>query len=207
MGKQQIHKPLGRRLRFMVGQPGALVGFDEYVLRLIGGRHHQVEADHGNIQRPRRAHGGIHQGGMQDRGDVFENPAGMKIRRTPYEQMLARRQDAAVVVTGCLHGAFGFMIQRDFAFAARGRLPPPALGFDQRADGVLAIAHHFGRATDRGGDHFKADHQNPQVEAFVEAFQQHASCRTGGPLRWLAGPLRWSADPPPRLGPVHRPAV
>ncbi|MNP15599.1 hypothetical protein D3C76_1079650 [compost metagenome] len=164
----------------MIGQPGALVGFDEHVLRLIGGRHHQVEADHGNIQCPRRAHRGVHQRGMQDRGDVFENPACVKIRCTTYEQMLARGQNAVEVIARGVNGAFGLMIQRDLAFAARGRLPPPTLGFDQRADGVLAIAYHFGRPTNRRGHHFKADHQDPQVEAFVEAFQQHSSVELAG---------------------------
>ena len=161
MGKQQIHKAFSRRLWLMVGQSGPLIGFDEHILRLIGGTHHQVEADHGNIQRPRGTHGGIRQCRVQNRGDVFENPAGVKICRTPYEQVLARRQNAAVVVTGGLQGALRFRIQRDFAFTVRGGLSASALGFDQRADGMLAIANHFGRSTNRGGDHFKADHQNP----------------------------------------------
>ncbi|MNY16400.1 hypothetical protein D3C86_1496620 [compost metagenome] len=119
---------------------------------------------------------------MQDRRDVLENAAGMQIRRTSYEQMLAGRQNAAVVVSGRLQGAKGFRVQRDLAFATRGRLSAPALGFDQFADGVLAIADHFGRPANCGRDHFKTDHQDSQVEALVEAFQQHATIKLAGRL-------------------------
>ena len=65
VGKQQIHKPLSRRLRFMVGQAGPFVGFDKHILGLVGGGHHQVQAHHGNVQGAGGAHGGVYQRGVQ----------------------------------------------------------------------------------------------------------------------------------------------
>ncbi|MNC03276.1 hypothetical protein D3C75_506770 [compost metagenome] len=175
----------------MVGQPGPFVGFDKHIVRLVSGGHHQVEADHGNIQGPSRADGGVHQRRVQDRRDILKHAAGMKIRRAPYEQVLTGRQNAVVVVSGGTQGAQGFLVLRDLAFAARGRLSPSALGFDQCTDGVLAVADHFGWPANGGGDHFKTDHHNAQVQALVETFQQHAAVEVAsgfyGLLHFLYG--------------------
>ena len=40
---------------------------------------------------------------------------------------------------------------------------------------MLAVADDLGGAPDRRGDHFKTNHQDAQVQALMEAFQQHAA--------------------------------
>jgi len=46
---------------------------------------------------------------MEGRGHIFQRAAGVKVRRAPYEQMLAGWQDAVVVIPGNLQSALGFM--------------------------------------------------------------------------------------------------
>ncbi|MNQ06551.1 hypothetical protein D3C85_193080 [compost metagenome] len=123
---------------------------------------------------------------MQNRGDILQRATGVQICRTADKQMLARRQNAAVVIARRMQGALGFVIQRDLAFATGRRLPTTALRLDQRAHRMLAIADYFRRLANRRGHHFKANHQNPQIKPFVEAFEQHAAvkllCRFDGLL-------------------------
>lgn len=82
--KQQIDEAFGSGLRFMVGQPDAFIGFNEHILGPIGGRHHQVRADHWNIQCSGGTYRCIAEHRVQDRGDVFRAATGVQIaaRRT-----------------------------------------------------------------------------------------------------------------------------
>src|SRR3546814_2357400 len=86
---------------------------------------------------------------MEDARDIFQHAAGMKVRRTSYEQVFAGGQHAVVVIAGRAQCALGLGVHRNLAFTARGRLPPAALGFDQRTDGVPTVADHLSRPPNR----------------------------------------------------------
>lgn len=136
--EEQVDETLGGRLRLMVGQADALVGFDEHIVGLVHGRHQQVEPDHRNVQRPRGAHGRLDQLGMQLGGDVFQRAASMQVGGAAHGQALPLLEHAVQVEPGVAQAAAGFLVQRDTAFAAGGGLAPAALGFDQCADAVCA---------------------------------------------------------------------
>ena len=152
------------------------------MLGLIRRRYQQVETDHRDVQRPGCLDRGIGQGGVEDGGDVLEAAAGMQIGGLAHRQALPDRQDAVVVDARRMQGAQGFRILGNPALATGGGLAPAALGIDQVADAVAAVAQHLGGAADGRGDHFVADHQDAQVAARVEAFQQHATVEHPGAL-------------------------
>src|SRR5690606_21694960 len=91
--------------------------------------------------------------------------------------------------TGVAQATLGLLVQRNTAFAAGGRLPAPALGFDQLADAVATVADHLGRPAHCRGDDLVADHHDAQIEPLLEALQQHAlielTCAADGFLHVL----------------------
>ena len=54
------------------------------------------------------------------------------------------------------------------------------MGLDQLAHTVLAVTQHLGRVANGGRHHFIADHHDAQVEAGMEAFQQHPAIELAG---------------------------
>lgn len=100
MRKQQVDKTLGGRLRFMVGQPGTLVGLDDHVLRLPGIAHHEVQPHHRYLQCPRSAHGSVCQYRVQAFGHVFQGAAGVQVGGAPHGQALVGGQ-YVVIAKAC----------------------------------------------------------------------------------------------------------
>lgn len=169
----------------MVGQAGALVGFDDHVVGLVGGLDQEVQAHHRYFQGPRGLDRGLAEGRMEGVGDVLEDAAGVQVGGAPHGQVFAAGQHVVVAIAGGPQGALGLVVERDAAFPAGGGLAPAALRLDQLADAVPTVADHRGGTTDGGGHHLVADHQHAQVVAGVVALQQHARIEMAGGLDGL----------------------
>ncbi|MNJ55561.1 hypothetical protein D3C77_510630 [compost metagenome] len=104
----------------------------------------------------------------------------MQVGSAAHGQALACGQYRVVVDAGGAQGALGFVVQRDTALTAGGGLAPAALRFDQRPHRQLAVTDHLRRVANRGGHDVKADDHDAQVQARVEAFEQHAAVEAPG---------------------------
>src|SRR5690606_28682721 len=94
--KKQVDKALCGRLRLMVCKPRTLIGFDEDIVRLARRTDHEVNADDGNIDCPRRLDRGVHQTMMHDAGDVMDRAARVEVCSLAHHRRLALFQDGIV---------------------------------------------------------------------------------------------------------------
>ncbi|RMM61774.1 hypothetical protein ALQ75_05447 [Pseudomonas savastanoi pv. glycinea] len=178
--KQQIDETFGGGLWFMVGKAHAFIGFDEHVLGLIGGRHHQVQADDRDVQSPRCTYCCIAEHRVQNGRDIFKAATGVQVCSAAHGQTLIHRQDIGILKTGLAHCALGLLVHRNTAFAISRGGTATALGLDQLFDGMASITNDLSRTTDRCSHHLKADHHDAQVEAFMKAFQNDARVELTG---------------------------
>ena len=113
---KKIDEAFGGRLRLVVGQAGALVGFDDHVVGLVGGLDQEVQAHHRYFQGPRGLDRGLAEGRMEGVGDVLEDAAGVQVGGAPHGQVFAAGQHVVVAIAGGPQGALGLVVERDAAF-------------------------------------------------------------------------------------------
>ena len=111
--KQQVDETFDRRLRLVVGEPGPLVGLDHRIVVAVDRRHHQIEADHRDVEQARRLLGHRAQARVQFGGDVVDRAAGVQVGGLAHRQRLAGGQHAVAVVAGGLDAALGLGVERN----------------------------------------------------------------------------------------------
>src|SRR5690606_14638703 len=178
--------PLRRRLGLVVGQTGALVGFDEGIAfsAEVGGE--EIEADDGDIEDAAGLLGDPPESGSHLIGDIADGSARVKVGRFSQGKGFSGGGDFVPIPSGLPDHPPRFIVDRNPGFPA-GLLPElPVRLFDLLADGVAAVTGDADGGPFNGGHKGMVDDDDAKIPPFHVLLQNHLVSVSGGES---AGPL------------------